>query len=91
MWVLLTVVLQGALIAVPIIGTERLAKGEWNDRPLSFAQAKALQGFLALCVVFHHCAQKVFFDSWRSGFSPTGLEVMALIGYVFVGYFFFCS
>ena len=91
MWVLLTVVLQGALIAVPIIGTERLPKGEWNDRPLSFAQAKALQGFLALCVVFHHCAQKVFFDSWRSGFSPTGLEVMALIGYVFVGYFFFCS
>lgn len=91
MWVLLTVVLQGALIAVPIIGTERLPKGEWNDKPLSLAQAKALQGFLALCIVFHHCAQKVFFGSWGSAFSPSGLEVMALIGFVFVGYFFFCS
>ncbi len=91
MEILPAVALQGALIGILIVGTERLPKGKWNDRPLSFAQAKALQGFLALCVVFHHCAQKVFFDSWRSGFSPTGLEVMALIGYVFVGYFFFCS
>lgn len=91
MVILPAVALQGALIGALIMGTERLPKGEWNDKPLSLAQAKALQGFLALCIVFHHCAQKVFFESWRSGFSPSGLEVMALVGFVFVGYFFFCS
>ena len=52
---------------------------------------KALQGFLALYIVFHHCAQQVFFDRMRTAYSPTGLEVTALIGFVFVGYFFFCS
>lgn len=88
---LLAVALQGALIGTLIMGTEGLPRGEWNDRPLSLAQSKALQGFLALCIVFHHCAQKVFFDRWRTAFSPTGFEVMALIGFAFVGYFFFCS
>lgn len=91
MEVLLTVTLQGVLIGTLIMGTERLPKGRWNDRPLSLEQAKALQGFLALCIVFHHCAQKVLFDSWGRDFSPSGLEIMALIGFVFVGYFFFCS
>lgn len=91
MEVLLTVALQGVLVGTLIMGTERLPKGEWNDRPLSLGQAKEIQGFLALCIVFHHCAQKVFFDRWRTVFSPSGLEVMALVGYVFVGYFFFCS
>lgn len=91
MEVLLTVALQGALIGTLIMGTERLPQGEWNDRPLSLVQAKALQGFLALCVVFHHCAQKVFFDDWGPTFSPSGLEVIALIGFALVGYFFFCS
>lgn len=88
---LLTVALQGALIGTLILGTERLPRGEWNDRPLSLAQTKALQGFLAICIVIHHCAQKVFYDSLRSVPGPSGLEVMALIGFIFVGYFFFCS
>lgn len=91
MEVLLTAALQGALVGALIMGTERLPRGEWNEEPLSLVQAKSLQGFLALCIVFHHCAQKVFFDRWRSSFSPSGLEVMALIGFAFVGYFFFCS
>lgn len=91
MEVLLTVALQGALIGTLIIGTERLPGGEWNDKPLALVQSKALQGFLALCIVFHHCAQKVFYDRWGSGFSLSGLEVMALMGFAFVGYFFFCS
>jgi len=91
MEVVLAVALQGALIGILIMGTARLPRGEWNDKPLSLSQAKALQGFLALCIVFHHCAQKVFFDRWRTGFSPTGFEAMALIGFAFVGYFFFCS
>ena len=91
MEVLLAVALQGVLVGTLVMGTERLPKGEWNDSPLSLTQAKALQGFLALCIVFHHCAQKVFFDSLRSAFRPSGLEVMALMGFVFVGYFFFCS
>lgn len=88
---LLAVALQGALIATLVFGTEKLPKGAWNDGALSTTQSKTIQGFLALCVVFHHCAQKVFFDSWGSGFRFTGLEVMALMGFAFVGYFFFCS
>ena len=91
MEVLLAVALQGALIGTLIMETEGLPRGEWNERPLSLAQSKALQGFLALCIVFHHCAQKVFFDRWTTAFSPSGLEVMALICFAFVGYFFFCS
>lgn len=88
--VLLAVALQGALIGTLIMGMEKLPRGEWNDALLSLAQTKTFQGFLALCIVFHHCAQKVFFDRWRTAFSPSGLEVMALIGFAFVGYFFFC-
>ena len=91
MEVLLTVALQGALIGILILGTERLPRGGWNDRPLSLAQTKALQGFLALCIVIHHCAQKVFYDSTRPAPGPSGLEVMAFIGFMFVGYFFLCS
>ena len=89
--VLLAIALQGALIATLLFGSKRLPKGEWNDEALSLAQTKSLQGFLALCVVFHHCAQKVFFDSWGSDFRFSGLEAMALMGFAFVGYFFFCS
>ncbi len=89
--VLLVVVLQGVLVGTLVFGTEGLPRGEWNDAPLSIAQTKALQGFLAVCVVFHHCAQRVFFASWRQSLGVTGLELMALIGFAFVGYFFFCS
>ena len=89
--VLLVLALQGVLIGTVSFGAGRLPKGEWNDEALSITQTKALQGFLALCVVFHHCAQKVFFESWGSDFKFSGLEVMALIGFAFVGYFFFCS
>lgn len=89
--VLLALALQGALIGTLVFGTERIQKDEWNDGALSIKQTKTIQGFLALCVVFHHCAQKVFFDSWGSDFRFSGLEVMALIGFAFVGYFFFCS
>jgi hypothetical protein len=61
---LFALALQGALIGTLVFGTERLPKDEWNDRALSITQTKSLQGFLALCVVFHHCAQKVFLGRW---------------------------
>lgn len=87
----LALVLQGALVGMLVFGAERFPRGQWNERPLSLAQSKFIQGFLALCVVFHHCAQKVVFERWRTGFSFSGLEVMALLGFAFVGYFFLCS
>jgi len=43
---MLTLALQDALIATLVIGSERLPEGAWNDKPLSLAQAKALQGSL---------------------------------------------
>ncbi|MDO4807716.1 MAG: acyltransferase [Coriobacteriales bacterium] len=89
--VLLVIALQATLVGTLVFGTKGLPRGEWNDNPLSLGQAKALQGFLALCIVFHHCAQQVFHDRWGSAVGPSGLEVMALIGFAFVGYFFFCS
>ena len=33
-------------------------KGKFNDEFLSLEQTKALQGFLALCIMLHHCGQK---------------------------------
>ena len=88
---LLVIALQGALIAILVWGSGGVPKGAWNDEPLSLAQSKSLQGLLALGVVFHHCAQKIYFDWSRPQDSFCGLEVMAFIGFAFVGYFFFCS
>ena len=71
--------------AKPVIG-----RGKWNNEFLSLKQTKALQGFLAICIMLHHIAQKTC-ASWlfpKSRIIP-GLEIFAPNGYLFVAVFLF--
>ncbi len=67
-------------------------KGEWNDQAFSLKQTKALQGFLALCIMFHHIGQKTC-ASWLASSIPRypGLEIFVPMGFYFVALFFFFS
>jgi len=88
----LVIALQVALIAVLFVGSKRMPAGAWNEGFLSLSETKALQGLFAMFIVFHHCGQRVLYSYlWDGlGFS-SGLTIVSLIGYVFVGYFLFCS
>lgn len=65
--------------------------GKWNDGFLSLQQTKALLGFAAVCIMFHHVGQKTS-ASWidRNYYVP-GLEFFVPIGYILVSLFTFCS
>ncbi len=63
----------------------------WNEEFLSLSQTKAIQGFLAICILFHHAAQKTCAPWLSLMFIRPGLEVFVPIGYLFVGVFLFCS
>ena len=64
--------------------------GEWNEEALSLRQSKAIQGFLAVCIMFHHVGQKTC-ASWL--FPPTriqqGLGFFVPLGYIMVAVFLF--
>lgn len=64
--------------------------GEWNEEALSLRQSKAIQGFLAVCIMFHHIGQKTC-ASWL--FPPTriqqGLGFFVPLGYIMVAVFLF--
>ena len=88
----LTIALQVALIALLLFSSKRTSAGTWNEGFLSLSQTKALQGLFALLIVFHHCGQKVMYSYLARGFGFTsGLTLVALIGFMLVGYFLFCS
>lgn len=68
-------------------------KGEWNTEAFSLKQTKALQGFLALCIMFHHIGQKTC-ASWlprNAIFFKPGLEIFVPTGFYFVVLFLFFS
>ncbi|MBO4679911.1 MAG: hypothetical protein J5626_09585, partial [Lachnospiraceae bacterium] len=46
------------MLAALLWGSKRFKKGEWNDEAFSLRQMKAIQGFVALCIMLHHCGQK---------------------------------
>jgi membrane-bound acyltransferase YfiQ involved in biofilm formation len=80
-------------VILPIVllfGAKVYGKGEWNDQFLSLEQSKAIQGFLAVCIMFHHVGQKTC-ASWIN--PPTriqkGLEFFVPLGFMFVAVFFF--
>ncbi len=66
-------------------------KGQWNEEAFSLGQMKALQGFIAVCIMLHHCGQKTS-ASWieQETYVP-GLEFFVPIGFVLVSFFTFCS
>lgn len=67
-------------------------KGDWNPNAFSLQQTKAIQGFLALCIMFHHISQKTC-----ANYMPytvrryPGLEIFVPTGFYFVALFFFFS
>lgn len=63
----------------------------WNDEFMSLSQTKALQGFFAICIMFHHIGQKTCAPWLEPKYIVHGLDVFVPIGYFFVGIFLFCS
>ncbi|MCR5556500.1 MAG: acyltransferase [Butyrivibrio sp.] len=70
-------------------GAKVSGKGKWNDS-LSLEQSKALQGFLAVCIMLHHVGQKTC-ASWLQPATriQKGLGFFVPLGFMFVAVFIF--
>ncbi len=80
-----------ALILLLLWGAKLCKFGEWNDEFMSLNQTKALQGITAVCIMFHHVAQKRC-AMWIPMLDRLpGLEMFVPVGYWFVSIFVFCS
>lgn len=66
-------------------------KGSFNDDVLSISQTKALQGFTAVLIMFHHMSQQTCAYWLKPEYIHHGLEPFVSIGYLFVAIFFFYS
>lgn len=63
----------------------------WNTDFMSLSQTKCIQGFFAMCILFHHVGQKTS-ASWNpEQYIVHGLDFFVPIGFWFVSIFFFCS
>ena len=79
-------------VALPVIllwGAKFSGK-RFNDGFLSLEQTKAIQGFLAICIMLHHIAQKTC-ASWIQPQTRIvhGLDMFVPIGYLLVSIFLF--
>lgn len=79
------------LVFVLFYGIKKAPKGAFHEGFLSISQTKALQGFAAIGVVFHHIGQNTCAPWLPSGNIIHGLEPFVPIGYLCVALFFFCS
>lgn len=80
--------LLGALL---LFGARAVHKKNWNEDAFSLKQTKMLQGFTAVCIMFHHMAQKTGAPWHESRVIVYGLEPFVQVGYYFVAVFLFCS
>lgn len=55
------------------------------------SKSKRIQGLFAVLIVFHHLSQMVSASWLPDQYRQPGLEVFVPIGYLLVGFFFFCS
>ena len=58
---------------------------------MSLSQTKELQGFTAVCIVFHHLGQKTCAPWLNPKYIVHGLDFFVPIGYLLVAVFLFCS
>lgn len=79
------------LLLLLFFGCKFFGKGQWNDGFLSLKQSKAVQGFCAVCIMFHHMAQKTCAPWNNPDYIVHGLDFFVYIGFLFVAVFFFCS
>jgi membrane-bound acyltransferase YfiQ involved in biofilm formation len=63
---------------------------KWNEEFLTLEQSKAIQGFLAVCIMLHHIAQKTC-ASWLHPATriQKGLGFFVPLGFLFVSVFLF--
>ena len=79
------------MLAALLWGSKRFKKGEWNDEAFSLRQMKAIQGFVALCIMLHHCGQKTSASWIDKRYYTPGLDFFVPIGYILVAFFTFSS
>ena len=77
-------ILAGALVLILLIGVKAKKGLDWQEEPFALDTAKAIQGFAAVAIIFHHMTQDLM-D--RSG----PLMFLSECGVLFVGIFFFFS
>lgn len=75
------------LLVILLIGVKKAPKGEFHEDFLSLKISKGIQGVCAICIVAHHFIQPYFYNGDKTG----ALGSFALIGFLFVGIFFFFS
>lgn len=64
-------------------------KGNFNEDFLSLKVSKRIQGFFAICIIAHHFVQPFVYSG--EGAKAGVLSILAIIGFLFVGVFFFFS
>lgn len=68
-------------------GAKAAKRGEFNEDFLSLKVSKGIQGFFAICIITHHFSQQYIYVGEGTG----ALTLFGLIGFLFVGVFFFFS
>lgn len=79
------------LATLLFFGAKGYGRKQWNDGFLSLEQMKMLQGYMAVCIMFHHMAQKTCAPWHPAKYIVHGLDIYVDLGYFFVGVFLFCS
>jgi len=82
MWIYLLI-----LAFILFLGVKIAPKGNFNEDFLSLKVSKGIQGFCAICIIAHHFVQPFVYSGQGAG----ALSIFAMIGFVFVGVFFFFS
>lgn len=82
MWIYLLI-----LAFILFLGVKIAPKGNFNEDFLSLKVSKGIQGFYAICIIAHHFVQPFVYSGQGAG----ALSIFAMIGFVFVGVFFFFS
>ena len=80
------------IILIVLLWGAKLAKiGSFNEEAFSLRQMKAIQGFVALLIMLHHCSQKTSASWIDKKFYIGGLDMFVEVGFVLVSFFTFCS
>lgn len=87
----LSLLFYPALAVLLFYRAARCKKGEWNEAFMSLDQTKALSGFCAIGIIFHHLSQRTCVSWIKTEAIVHGLDGFIYPGYLFVAVFFFCS
>lgn len=79
------------LLVLLFAGAKWYGRGKWNEESMSLEQMKTVQGFSAVCIMFHHLSQKTCASWLPKKYIVHGLDFFVPLGYFFVSIFFFCS